>query len=262
MEEGALEMEGAIVKEPEEIDPSAPDLQINPQDQRIDVRAKFALQRMLKVPVTEDPDMAKNAARLIRGINSGTLDGIYGDDLGKAVELVQEHSTKRLKLVPKGEDAALVLDKVKPLKGPIPPDKPPTVIFRGDTPDISKEPGRLDIALKEAGQTFELWQQQELRSCDNTGWIVPVTNLVPSSYCMSMGISPGKSACSTLKRPEILDNFDQGKSDLKLSHRRKICIIARCVKDRHGTPDQIDSISLIGQASTEGDSSFNKGSRP
>ena len=65
-------------------DLSAPDLQIDPRDKRIDVGAKFALQRMLKVPET-----AVDAARLIRGINGGTLAGILGDDLAAAVKVAQ-----------------------------------------------------------------------------------------------------------------------------------------------------------------------------
>ena len=107
----------------EDIDPSAPDLQIDPTDKRIDVGAKFALQRMLKVP-----DTAVDAARLIRGINGKTLAGIFGDDLAAAVKVAQAHGTQRWLLVPKGEDAALVMDAAAPL------DAPPTIIFRGDTP--------------------------------------------------------------------------------------------------------------------------------
>jgi len=74
----------------EDIDPSAPDLRIDPTDKRIDVGAKFALQRMLKVP-----DTAVDAARLIRGINGKTLAGIFGDDLAAAVKVAQAHGTQR-----------------------------------------------------------------------------------------------------------------------------------------------------------------------
>ncbi len=162
----------APVVEPEEIDPSAPDLQIDPGDPRIDVGAKFALQRMIK-----NPDTAVDAARLIRGINGGTLAGIYGDDLGAAVKVAHAHGTERWLLVPKGEDAALVLDADAPL------DAPPTVIFRGDTPDIRSDHPRIDAALQKASQTFAPFQQGKLGPCESSPSAIPVSNLVPPSFC-------------------------------------------------------------------------------
>lgn len=156
----------------ENIDPSAPDLQIDPADKRIDVGAKFALQRMLKVPST-----AVDAARLIRGINGGTLAGIFGDDLLAAVKVAQAHGTQRWLLVPKGEDAALVMDAAAPLAAP------PTIIFRGDTSNIRNEPTRLDPALQKASRTFDLWQRRQIGPCAASASAVPVPNLVPSSFC-------------------------------------------------------------------------------
>jgi hypothetical protein len=156
----------------EVIDPSAPDLQIDPKDERIDVGAKFALQRMLKVPET-----AVDAARLIRGIKGETLAGIFGDNLFAAVKVAQAHGTQRWLLVPKGEDAALVLDASAPL------DAPPTIIFRGDTPDIRNKPARLDPALQKASRTFDLFRRDELGLCATSLSAVPVPNLVPSDFC-------------------------------------------------------------------------------
>ncbi len=156
----------------EDIDPSAPDLRIDPTDKRIDVGAKFALQRMLKVP-----DTAVDAARLIRGINGKTLAGILGDDLAAAVKVAQAHGTQRWLLVPKGEDAALVMDAAAPL------DAPPTIIFRGDTPDIRNKPARLDPALQKASRTFDLWQRRQIGPCAARASAVPVANLVPAAFC-------------------------------------------------------------------------------
>jgi N-acetyl-anhydromuramyl-L-alanine amidase AmpD len=163
-------------EEPEVIDPSAPDLQIDPNDPRIDVGAKFALQRMLKVP-----EMAADAARLIRGIHSETLAGIFGDDLGVSAQIAEEHGTVRWELVPKGEDAALVLDAALPLEAP------PDVIFRGDTPDIRNTPTRIDPALQKASQTFALFQQGQLAPCESSASSIPVSNLVPPSFCQVQG---------------------------------------------------------------------------
>jgi N-acetyl-anhydromuramyl-L-alanine amidase AmpD len=162
--------------EPEEIDPSAPDLRIDPADPRIDVGAKFALQRMLKVP-----EMAVDAARLIRAINGETLAGIFGDDLGVAVQVAHAHGTERWLLVPKGEDAAVVLDAAVPLEAP------PTVIFRGDTPNIRDIPARIDPALQKASRTFELWQRRQLGPCVDSASAIPVPNLVPPSFCRLPG---------------------------------------------------------------------------
>ncbi len=181
-EEGAVTGEPAALgsgpspEEPEVIDPSAPDLQIDPNDPRIDVGAKFALQRMLKVP-----EMAADAARLIRGIHSETLAGIFGDDLGVSAKIAEEHGTVRWELVPKGEDAALVLDAALPLEAP------PDVIFRGDTPDIRNTPTRIDPALQKASQTFALFQQGQLAPCESSASSIPVSNLVPPSFCQVQG---------------------------------------------------------------------------
>lgn len=181
---------------PEVIDPSAPDLQIDPTDPTIDVGAKFALKRMLK-----DPAMAVDAARLILGLKGQTLArtpgkplaGIFGDDLGAAVKVAHAHGTERWLLIPKGEDAALVLDATAPL------DAPPTVIFRGDTPDIRDIPARIDPALQKVSRTFKLWQRRLLGPCASSPSSIPVANLVPTTFC--------RLPAKTLVRIE-LEKFD------------------------------------------------------
>lgn len=50
---------------------------------------------------------------------------------------------------------------------------------------------RLVEALKEVGQTFELFQRGELGPCDSTPSAVPVPNLVPSSHCRIPAAVPG-----------------------------------------------------------------------
>jgi hypothetical protein len=180
---------GGSPAEPVVINPTDPELQIAPTDEKVDVRAKFALKRMLK-----DPSMAIDAARLILGLKGKRLErvpgkpderapgkrleGIFGDDLGKAVEVARDYGTERWLLVPKGEDAALVLvNEGDPL------NDPPTVIFRGDTPDISKQPGRLEKALREASTTFALFQDDKLVKCASSPSAKPVSNLVPGTFC-------------------------------------------------------------------------------
>jgi hypothetical protein len=144
---------------------------IDPNDKRIDVRAKFALQRIRD----KKPHMREDALRLIRTINGGQLAGIYGDDLAAAVEVARKLGTERWLLVPKTEDAVLVLEPTSPLT------TPPTIIFRGDTPDISKDPDRLDLALQKASRSFHVWQLNQLGAC--SGNAAPVQNIVPARFC-------------------------------------------------------------------------------
>lgn len=145
---------------------------VAPTDPRIDVGAKFALQRMLRRETSR-----LDASRLIAAINAGQLAGIYGDDLGAAVQVARRLGTQRWLLVPRGEDAALVLEPTNPLSAP------PTIIFRGDTPDIRSNHARMDAALQKASQTFQFWQTGQLTPCDTTPGAIPVSNLVPTTIC-------------------------------------------------------------------------------
>jgi hypothetical protein len=173
---------------------------INPRDERIDVRAKFALQRMRD----KRPDMHEDAIRLIKSINSGQLAGIYGDDLAASVRVAKKHGLHRWQLVPKGHDSALVLEPADPIT------LPPTIIFRGDTPDISKNPNRLDLALQIASRTFELWRTRQINFCDTPvpldvePWLgkpVPLPpNVIPTGFCWVPEMAP---TCVLLKAHPI-----------------------------------------------------------
>src|SRR5574341_978283 len=175
---GDAPAEGEIDEPPQAIDPSSPDLRIDPADPRIDVLAKFALRRMIK-----RPDMAVDAARLIRGINGGTLAGIFGENLRAAAKLAEKLGTVRWKLVPNGEDAALILDAEAPTVAP------PTIIFRVKE---EKPPGtrvwplpseRMDPALQKASRTFDLFERGELGPCASSPSAIPVPNVVPAAFC-------------------------------------------------------------------------------
>ena len=118
-------------------------------DSRIDVSAQKAILRMMK----GDPNQKTAGSQLLTAIKSGQLAGIYGDDLRAAADLARRLGTVRWQIVPKGQDAALVLD-------PQAPDTaPPTVIFRGDEgkekPNgVRGNPKRLDPALVRVWRTF------------------------------------------------------------------------------------------------------------
>jgi V8-like Glu-specific endopeptidase len=145
---------------------------IDPRDERIDVRAKFALARMRD----SQADRREAAVRLIRAVNDGQL--VFGDDLRRAGQIASGLSTVRWKLVAPTEDASLVLDRADPLR------LPAAIIFRGDTPDISKTSDRLDAALARVGRTFELWQTGRLTRCDRLGVsAAPLTTVMPPGFC-------------------------------------------------------------------------------
>ena len=134
-------------------------------DERIDVSAQFALQRMSR----GDPSARLDAVEMLAAIKqTGQLAGIYGDDLKKAAELAARHGTVRWELVPKGEDAALVLEP-----GDVTGALPPTIIFRGGNPPqshgVRKQPQRLDPALRKAWATFKLLRSGQLGRCQLPG---------------------------------------------------------------------------------------------
>ncbi|HEX6699978.1 MAG TPA: hypothetical protein VF101_04535 [Gaiellaceae bacterium] len=109
--------------------------------------AKFSLQRLLRGP------NAAAAGEAIAAINTGALAGIFGDDLRAAVEVARRHGTQRWLLVPRGEDAALVLEPSDLVHAP------PTIIFR----DAARnDRARLDRALVRAIRSFALWRAGRL----------------------------------------------------------------------------------------------------
>jgi hypothetical protein len=117
--------------------PAKPRNVVNP---RIDVRAQFAFQRLFKRP---DPADRQAAGELFDAVEAGEIQGIYGDDLGKAVELAKSRGTDRWELVPKGKDAILIQDG---LPGS------PVVVFKqaaGTMPRLDR--ALLDIARGRAG---------------------------------------------------------------------------------------------------------------
>ena len=142
-------------------------------DERIDEAAQRALLRMNK----GDAAARQDAAGMLAAVK-GTLGehmrlaGIYGDNLKKAAELASRHGTVRWELVPKGEDAALILEPGDPA-GVL----PPTIIFRGGDPGakpvshygVRNLPERLDPALRKAWAAFLALRGGQLGVCPRPG---------------------------------------------------------------------------------------------
>lgn len=89
-----------------------------------------------------------------------------------------------------------------------------------------------------------------------TGALDPAT--VAQLLAAFAGIQAGSSACEVLQEREMLDLFDQRKSDVTPAHEKKLAQIALCVRDSQRTRRPIRSIRLIGHTSTEGNEDFNE----
>ena len=147
------------------VPPPSPDGRAFPPDavidERIDVDAQFSLQRLSR----GTPEERADAVGMLGAIKGSQLAGIFGDNLKKSAELAARIGTQRTLLVPKGEDAALVLEP-----GDTPVVLAPTIVFRGGDPPkqfgIRKEPQRLDAALRKAWATFVLLRAGKLGRCD------------------------------------------------------------------------------------------------
>jgi peptidoglycan hydrolase-like protein with peptidoglycan-binding domain len=126
-------------------------------DPRVDVTAKFALQRMMK-----RFGQQQDAARLIAGINSGQLAGIFGDDLAVTARLAKKWNTAGYLLVPKGADSVVVLDPENPKTAP------PTIVFRGNK-QVRYSTDRLHSALQQASRTLQKLSPKVIAACSSGG---------------------------------------------------------------------------------------------
>jgi hypothetical protein len=110
--------------------------------------------------------------------------------------------------------------------------------------------GDLGTNTRNAIRTFQRGRVPE------TGALDPGT--VAALVVAFAGIQAGTSACDVLQEREILDLFDQNKSDVAPAHEKRLAQIALCVRDSQRTTRPIRSIRLIGHTSTEGNEDFNE----
>src|SRR5262249_9650502 len=75
-------------------------------DSRIDVCAQFALLRMLRA----DPVARADATGMLAAVKAGELHGIFNHTTFAVVQLARGHGVTRFDILPRGENAALVLD--------------------------------------------------------------------------------------------------------------------------------------------------------
>ena len=145
-------------------------------DSRIDVHAQYALHRMFR----SHPAARADAAEMFAAIKAGDLAGIYV--VNQAVPALRARKINRWwwELIPKAEDAIVLLDPANPMAGP------PLIAFRDQ---VKGNPARLDPALQKSWKSFELWQAGQLARCGPGAGqsieteifsCVPLGNVVPS----------------------------------------------------------------------------------
>jgi outer membrane protein OmpA-like peptidoglycan-associated protein/pimeloyl-ACP methyl ester carboxylesterase len=150
-------------------------------DARIDADAQKALLRMCK----REPAERTDATGILAAVKEVQLAGIHGDKARVNFTLLQKLKTTTGKLIPQGEDAALVFD-------PTDLSKPPTIVFREQ---VRALPHRLDPALRKAWSTF-LLTKGRLKQCPSpktsdliAGRVSTISsglrigNIVPTIFC-------------------------------------------------------------------------------
>ena len=133
-------------------------------DNRFSVPAQESLMRMSK-----DPAKSVDANGLLQAVKSGQLAGIWCVNWKAPCDRAQRYGKSWGEVIPKGEDAVLMLDPDNPLKGI------PLIAFRrtldlrpqkgcgklsSDT-SLNYFPARLDAALLKALAEYKLWRQKK-----------------------------------------------------------------------------------------------------
>jgi len=161
-------------------------------DPRIDFYAQEALYRMFK----GNPSARVEAAQMFAAIKTGQLTGIYIVNQGVPAMRAQRMKLGWWQVIPKGEEAILLLDPASPMAGP------PLIAFRHS---VKSDPSRLDPALRKAWGTFQLLRTRQLTPCEAAPAGVSVSNLVPMSLCRAPRIGvPGTTVPPGKGRPTII----------------------------------------------------------
>jgi len=159
----------------------------NVADTRINVFAQRALLRMF----AGDAGARADATGILAAVKAGQLAGIYKEDERMPLLYATKLKLSWWQLIPKGEDAALVLAQANL-------QAPPIIAFRDQVRSISS---RLDRALRRAWNSFRLWKTGRLMRCPirPAGVISAgaqpastsmVSNLMPLIFCSLPTVDP------------------------------------------------------------------------
>lgn len=165
-------------------------------DKRFSVPAQESLMRMSKNP-------ARNAAAvgLLEAVKGHRLAGIHCANRKIIAERSKKFSKEWWTVIPKGEDAVLILsDPVNPLAVKASPNEAPLIAFRRELDRRPKKgcgklkenepsthfPEKIDVALIRAWETFQLWQGKQIGPC-TPGSLEGIKNLIPEGYCKIVG---------------------------------------------------------------------------
>ena len=136
-------------------------------DERIDVHAQYALQRMFK----GDPSARADATQMLTAVKAGQLKGIYKEDQRVPAMLAKRWNTEWWQLIPEGEDAALIFEPVDPMIAP------PIIVFRDQVRSI---PYRIDPALRKAWASYSLMKMcKPTMPPYTTPPILPISHITP-----------------------------------------------------------------------------------
>ena len=119
---------------------------------RIDFYAQEALYRIFQ----GDPGAREDAAQMLAAVKTGQLAGIYIVNQGVPAMRAQKMKLGWWQVIPKGEDAILLLDPANMMAGP------PLIAFRDS---VKSDPSRLDPALRKAWRTFQQKLTGQLAQC-------------------------------------------------------------------------------------------------
>jgi len=154
-------------------------------DSRISVPAQHSLVRLSKNPSTN-----ADAVGMLEEIKAGRLAGIYCVNWKKAAQRALRFGKTWWTVIPRDEDAVLMLDPDNLSSGP------PLIAFRreldprpeqgcGLLPNerpVPPSPTRLDAALLRAWVSYRRWRTGEVAPCNDVLHL-PVRNVMPAGLC-------------------------------------------------------------------------------
>ena len=142
-------------------------------DSRISIPAQHSLVRLSKSPAT-----SADAVGMLEEIKGGRLEGIFCVNWKTPAQRALRIGQSWWTVIPKSEDAVVMLDPDNPLNGP------PLIAFRRELdPDcgllkgekrFAASPSRIDAALLKAWVSYQLLRTRKFVQCTNRhGCVVP-----------------------------------------------------------------------------------------
>jgi outer membrane protein OmpA-like peptidoglycan-associated protein len=162
---------------------------------RIDFHAQEALYRMFR----GDPGARVEAAQIFDAVKAGQLAGIYIVNQGVPAMRAQKMKLGWWQVIPKDQDAVLLLDPNAPLSGP------PLIAF---VDAVKADSARLIKALRSVWETFQLFRTRNVSRCpvpsgavfaETSEFQVRLRNVVPAILCAKSGTAITSSSVFSIE---------------------------------------------------------------